>query len=83
MCAQCQRCNDLIGFHFFISSILNNDLEKQFDNQNYFIMAVSSTDPEVIKMIDTICKYYIFSQRVHINVCSYSFCIHVSISLCL
>ena len=41
--------------------LLNNDLEKQCDNQNYFTinMAVSSTEPEVIKMSDTICKYYI------------------------
>ena len=47
---QCQRYNDLRVLFFHKLSMLLNDFENQCDNQK-FILAMLSTDPEVIKMV--------------------------------
>ena len=47
---QCQRYNDLRVPFFHKLSMLLNDFENQCENQK-FILAMSSTDPEVIKMV--------------------------------
>ena len=61
--AQCQRYNDLrLRVPFFHKlSMLLNDFENQCDNQK-FILAMSSTDPEVIKMVSKFVNA-IFSLR--------------------
>ena len=50
MFAQCQCYNDIRVPFFHKLSMLLNDLENQCDNRK-FILAMSSTDPEVIKMV--------------------------------
>ena len=50
MFVQCQRYNDLRVPHFPTLYMLPNHFENQCDNQK-FILAVPSTDPQVIKMV--------------------------------
>ena len=62
--------------------MLLNDYQNQCDHQKC-ILAMSSTDPKIIKMVGKFVNaIFTVRESIHINVCSNSSCIHVSIYVC-